>query len=88
MPTISACRDGLALQKEHLDRHPHIGLVGGRVRFGGDPVAGRGYKAYVNWTNTLVGEADIRLHRFVESPYANPSGHVPQRACQSLRRVL
>lgn len=65
--------DRLALQKAHLDRHPHIGLVGGRVRFGGDPLAGRGYKAYVDWTNALVTEADIRLHRFVESPYANPS---------------
>jgi len=63
----------LALQKAHLDRHPYIGLVGGRVRFGGDPVAGRGYKAYVDWTNTLVTEADISLSRFVESPYANPS---------------
>lgn len=63
----------LALQKAHLDRHPHIGLVGGRVRFGGDPEAGRGYKAYVDWTNTLVAEDDIRLNRFVESPYANPS---------------
>lgn len=65
--------DRLALQKAHLDRHPHIGLVGGRVRFGGDPEAGRGYKAYVDWTNTLVAEEDIRLHRFVESPLANPS---------------
>lgn len=65
--------DRLALQREHLDRHPHIGLVGGRVRFGGDPVAGRGYKTYVDWTNTLVTEQDIRLARFVESPFANPS---------------
>lgn len=65
--------DRLALQKAHLDRHPHIGLVGGRVRFGGDAEAGKGYKAYVDWTNTLVCEEDIRLARFVESPYANPS---------------
>ena len=63
----------LALQKRHLDSNPHIGLVGGRVRFGGDPVAGRGYKAHVDWTNTLVTEKDIRLHRFVESPLPNPS---------------
>ena len=63
----------LALQKSHLDRHPHLGLVGGRVRFGGDPELGRGYKAYVDWTNTLVAEEEIYLARFVESPYANPS---------------
>jgi len=63
----------LALQKAHLDRHPHLGLVGGRVRFGGDPETGRGYKAYVDWTNTLVTEGEISLSRFVESPYANPS---------------
>jgi glycosyltransferase involved in cell wall biosynthesis len=63
----------LALQKRHLDRHPHLGLVGGLVRFGGDPAVGKGYKAYVDWTNTLVTEEDIALARFVESPYANPS---------------
>lgn len=63
----------LALQKAHLDRFPHIGLVGGLVRFGGDSVAGRGYGAYVDWTNSLVSEEDIRLARFVESPFANPS---------------
>jgi glycosyltransferase involved in cell wall biosynthesis len=62
----------LALQKAHLDRHPQVGLVGGLVRFGGD-VTGKGYKAYVDWTNTLVGAEDISLARFVESPYANPS---------------
>jgi glycosyltransferase involved in cell wall biosynthesis len=74
MDADDVCLPGrLALQKEHLDRHPHIGLVGGRVRFGGDPVAGRGYEAYVDWTNTLITDADIRLHRFVESPFANPS---------------
>ncbi len=63
----------LALQKAHLDRHPHIGLVGGRVRFGGDAGSAKGYKAYVDWTNGLVAEEDILLSRFVESPYANPS---------------
>lgn len=63
----------LALQKAHLDRHPYLGLVGGLVRFGGDPEAGKGYKTYVDWTNTLVTEEDISLARFVESPYANPS---------------
>ena len=63
----------LAVQKSHLDRHPYIGLVGGLVRFGGDPLAGKGYGAYVDWTNSLVSEEDIRLGRFVESPFANPS---------------
>lgn len=63
----------LALQQAHLDRHLHIGLVGGLVRFGGDPLAGKGYGAYVDWTNSLVSEEEIRLARFVESPFANPS---------------
>ncbi len=53
----------LALQKSHLDRHPHLGLVGGRVRFGGDPELGRGYKAYVDWTNTLVAEEEASSPR-------------------------
>lgn len=65
--------DRLAVQKAHLDRHPHLGLVGGLVRFGGDPEAAKGYKAYVDWTNTLVTEKDMALARFVESPCANPS---------------
>lgn len=63
----------LALQKSHLDHHPHVGLVGGLVRFGGDPSVGQGYKAYVDWTNTLVTAQEIRLARFVESPFANPT---------------
>lgn len=63
----------LALQKDHLDRHPHVGLVGGLVRFGGDCESAKGYQAYVDWTNTLVTEEEISLARFVESPYVNPS---------------
>lgn len=65
--------DRLALQKAHLDTHGHIGLVGGQVRFGGDPHSAKGYKTYVDWTNTLVCELEISLSRFVESPFANPS---------------
>lgn len=66
-----SCR--LEVQKAHLDAHPHIGLVGGLVCFGGDPQRAKGYKSYVDWTNTLVCEREIWLSRFVESPFAYPS---------------
>jgi glycosyltransferase involved in cell wall biosynthesis len=56
-----------------LQRHPHVGLIGSRVEFGGDPRSQRGYRTYVDWTNSLVTEAEISMNRFVESPFAHPS---------------
>ncbi len=60
-------------QVRFLDAHPAVGLVGCLVRFGGDPVRAAGYKAYVDWINTLGDEEAIALARFVESPFAHPS---------------
>lgn len=62
-----------AEQVRFLEEHPHIGLVGCLVRFGGDAVRARGYKAYVDWTNTVMDEAAVSLARFIESPFAHPS---------------
>jgi glycosyltransferase involved in cell wall biosynthesis len=50
-----------------------LGVVGGLVAFGGDPVASAGYALHVDWTNSLVTPAAIALNRFVESPLVNPS---------------
>ncbi|MCK5803596.1 MAG: glycosyltransferase family 2 protein, partial [Lentisphaeria bacterium] len=63
----------LEQQRDFLDAHPDIGLVGCRVRFGGDRATHAGYAAYVDWTNTLLEPEEIALNRFVESPFAHPS---------------
>lgn len=63
----------LTLQCAFLDAHPHIGLVGCRVDFGGDRDCCGGYARHVDWVNTLLDPTDIALARFRESPFAHPS---------------
>jgi glycosyltransferase involved in cell wall biosynthesis len=65
--------DRLRCQFEFLDRHPDIGVVSGRVRFGGHPARQAGYAAHVDWINSLLTPEAIALRRFVESPLAHPS---------------
>ena len=60
-------------QAEFLQRHPHIGVVSCRVRYGGDPAAQAGYAAHVDWINALLTPEDMAVRRFVESPVAHPS---------------
>lgn len=68
-----ALPERLATQAAHLDAHPGVGLVGCRVRFGGDRTQAGGYAHYVDWTNTLLSREAIANHRFVELPVPNPS---------------
>ncbi len=63
----------LTLQAKHLDSHPNVGLVGCKVRFGGNRDEAGGYAHYVDWTNTLLTPEAISLNRFVELPVPNPS---------------
>jgi glycosyltransferase involved in cell wall biosynthesis len=63
----------LQRQAEFLQRHPHIGVVSCRVRYGGDPAAQAGYAAHVDWINALLTPEEMALRRFVESPVAHPS---------------
>lgn len=63
----------IARQRDFLLSHPDIGLVGGRVEFGGDRVHARGYALHVDWLNGLTTPEEIALERFVESPFAHPS---------------
>lgn len=63
----------LARQREHLERHPAIGVVACRVRHGGDPASQAGYARHVAWTNALLAHEQIAAARFVESPLAHPS---------------
>lgn len=68
-----ALPERLAAQAAFLDERPDVGLVGCRVRFGGDPRAARGYALYVEWTNGLLTPEEIARNRFVEFPVPNPS---------------
>jgi glycosyltransferase involved in cell wall biosynthesis len=65
--------DRLQRQAAFLDRHPGIGVVSCRVRFGGDPATQEGYAAHVAWINSLLTPQAIARRRFVESPVAHPS---------------
>ncbi|MDF7822421.1 glycosyltransferase [Pontiellaceae bacterium B12227] len=60
-------------QASYLDAFPTIGMVGSRVKFGGDTQQQAGYSAYVDWINTLIEPNEIALNRFIESPFAHPS---------------
>ena len=63
----------LERQLARLVAEPELGLVGCRVRYGGDRESQAGYAAYVDWTNSLVTAEQIDHERFVESPFAHPS---------------
>lgn len=63
----------LAAQSAFLDEHPDIGLVAGRVRFGGDGNSAAGYAHYVSWINSQWKPEEISALRFVESPFAHPA---------------
>lgn len=68
-----ALPERLAAQASWLTMRPKLGLVGSRVRFGGDRDTARGYALYVDWTNRQITSEAISLNRFVESPFAFPS---------------
>jgi len=63
----------LELQAALLDADPALGLVSGRVRFGGCRKTRAGYAAHVDWLNSLTTPEDISAGRFVDSPICNPS---------------
>ena len=64
----------LGLQCDFLDANPKVGLVSSRVEHcSEDAEVRKGYEAYVEWTNQVLDDADLRLRRFVESPFAHPS---------------
>jgi glycosyltransferase involved in cell wall biosynthesis len=60
-------------QRQYLDMHSEIGVVGGRVRFGGETESAAGYAHYVAWVNGLSSPEEISALRFVESPFAHPA---------------
>ena len=70
----------LERQRSLLDQHASIGLVTGRVRFGGDRRRAKGYATYVDWINTLRDPDEFASSRFIESPLAHPAVMF-RRAC-------
>ncbi len=63
----------LAAQAFFLQANPECGLVGCRVKRGGERSATPGYALHVDWMNSLVTPPEIALNRFVESPFVHPS---------------
>jgi glycosyltransferase involved in cell wall biosynthesis len=63
----------LEAQLDRINRERHLGVVGCRVRYGGDPRANAGYALHVHWTNSLLTPDAIRLNRFIDSPLPHPS---------------
>jgi glycosyltransferase involved in cell wall biosynthesis len=55
-----------------LQENPWAGLVACQVEFASNQ-SSNGYRHHVEWTNTLLAPGQIRLSRFIESPFAHPS---------------
>jgi GT2 family glycosyltransferase len=65
----------LAAQREYLEAHPGVGVVGSLVAgctLDGQPLA-RGMTRYLDWSNRLCAPAEIARERFIESPLVHPS---------------
>ena len=62
--------DRLERQAAFLDSHPRTGLVACQVE---SPQARGGFAAYLEWSNALLSDAEIRRERFIESPVIHPS---------------
>jgi glycosyltransferase involved in cell wall biosynthesis len=63
----------LALQVEFLNRNPGYGAVSGRVRHVGEPHRTKGFKRFVDWSNSLTSYEEISSRRFIEAPIVNPT---------------
>lgn len=67
--------DRLLKQVAFLSKNERVGLVASRVSYRKDKdnFCGEGYRRYVDWSNQVVRESDIRLRRFEESPIVHPT---------------
>ena len=75
----------LARQVAALDAEPALDVLGCRVALLDDGVAdNEGMRAYVRWSNTLVGHAAIDADRLVESPLVHPSVMMRAAALRAL----
>jgi glycosyltransferase involved in cell wall biosynthesis len=63
----------LSLQRDFLDAHPEVSVVGCLVRGAPEGRIREGLRIYLEWLNSLVEDEDIRREIFIESPLAHPS---------------
>lgn len=63
----------LERQKDFLDSHPQVAVVGCLVRAFPAGRVRLGFRIYLEWLNSLVEEEQIRREIFVESPLPHPS---------------
>lgn len=63
----------LRLQVSFLNAHQEFGAVAGLVEHVGDPDTTKGFKRFVEWSNSLRSYAEIYNRRFIEAPIVNPT---------------
>ena len=68
--------DRIHRQVEYLHANPDTGLVSSKISYkaeNSEDFSGKGYSIYVDWTNKILSQEEIKVHRFEESPFAHPS---------------
>jgi len=68
--------DRLTRQVAFLEQHLDLAVVGSLVRAFPTGQVSPGYRLYLEWSNSLVSDADIRRELFVESPLVHPSAMI------------
>ncbi len=63
----------LACQREYLQAHPGVDVVGSRVRAFPEEQLGEGMREYLRWQNRILSPASIAADIYVESPLTQPS---------------
>jgi hypothetical protein len=63
----------LARQRDYLQAHPGIDVVGSRVRAFPEEKLGAGMREYLRWQNRTLSPESIAADIYVESPLAQPS---------------
>ncbi len=65
--------DRLLKKYNFLEQNPAYGVVACLVEYVPFREGAGGFQRYVDWSNSLQGESDIRNRRFIESPIVNPA---------------
>lgn len=68
-----AHRERLGLQLRRFEQDTRPAILGSRVRVSGGALRNAGMRAYVAWSNRLLGHDAIVRDMFVESPLIHPS---------------
>ena len=63
----------LEKQLEFLKANPEIGVVGTAVHYISHSKKTKGFRRFVDWSNSFYSSRDIELNRFVELPIVNPT---------------